>query len=317
MKRFKMQTPQSIWVSVTLVALAVFMTLSTDSFGTGQNIFNITRNAAFVGIMVLGQTLVIITGGIDLSVGSVMGLSGIACALALESGATLSEGIVAGLLVAILCGLINGALISYLRLSAFVVTLGMISIARSLSLVISSNRMVYEFGPHEEKFLNLGSSELLGVAYPVIVVLAGALIFGVLLRQSVWGKHLYALGGNEEASRLNGLRIERLKVSVYILSALTAGVSGVLSVAWLGSASTSLGTGYELTVIAAAVIGGANLFGGAGGVFGALVGALFIETIRNSLLLFGVDSYWQGTFVGLFIILAVVIEALKSKRGST
>ncbi|RIL10129.1 MAG: sugar ABC transporter permease [Proteobacteria bacterium] len=307
---------QTFWITVFTLLLISALSLVSDRFGSHENWYNISRNAAFIAIMTLGQTVVIISGGIDLAVGSVMGLAGVVTALSLEQGYPLELAIFLGLLAGGICGLVNGYLISHLKLSSFVVTLGMLSIARSVALVISNNRMIYEFGQAHNEFVGLGALDLFGLAMPVIVSAVLGIVVSYLLKQTVWGRHVYAVGGNQEASRLNGVMVERVKLLAYLFSSLCAGLSGVLTVAWLGSASTSLGTGYELTVIAAAVIGGASLAGGFGGAWGALIGALLVEVIRNGLLLTGVDPYWQGSFVGCCIILAVLIEGMKKWRGA-
>ena len=307
---------QSFWISVVVATLCVVMSVLTSSFGTYDNLYNISRNFAFIGIMALGQNAVIISGGIDLSVGSVMGLSGICTALSLGSGGSIYQGVAIGLGVAILCGIVNGVLVSYIRLSPFVVTLGMMSIARSLALVVSKNQTLYQLGPDEKLFLSLGGGKILGISTPLFVLLVSALVLALALKYLKLGRHLFAIGGNEEAAILTGIPVARVKVSAYAISSLMAGVAAVLTVGWMGSASNSLGSGYELQVIAAAVIGGANLLGGEGGAYGAIIGAALIEVIRNSLLLAGVDPYWQGTFVGVFIIFAVVLEAVKKRISS-
>ena len=306
---------QAFWVTVALLLICVVMALISDAFLSTNNLFNTTRNFAFIGIMALGMTAVIITAGIDLSVGSVMGLSGVVTGLVLTNGYPLWAGIGAGLLTALACGACNGALIAYLRLSPFVVTLGMLSIARSLALVVSNNKLVYEFGPDEEIFLALGGGQTFGIANPVLILIVLAVIFACALSFTVWGRHVYAIGGNEQAARLTGIPVDRVKISVYMLSSLMAGVAAVLMVGWLGSVTNALGTGYELSVIASTVIGGANLMGGEGGAFGAVIGAALIEVIRNSLLLAGVDPYWQGAFVGSFIIFAVLLERIRGRTS--
>jgi ribose transport system permease protein len=310
----KLLGSQAFWVTVAVVVISIIMSMVSDVFATGDNFFNVTRNFAFIGIIALGMTAVIITAGIDLSVGSVMGLSGIVTGLVLNAGYGMVVGCTAGLLTALACGAVNGVLIAYLRLSPFVVTLGMLSIARSLALVVSNNKMIYEFGPDEEMFIETGGGMIMGIANPVIVLLVLTVVFGFVFTFTAWGRHVYAIGGNEQAARLNGVPVDLMKVSVYMLCALMAGVSAVLIVGWLGAVTNALGTTYELRVIAATVIGGANLMGGEGGAFGALIGAALIEVIRNSLLLAGVDPYWQGAFVGLFIILAVLLERLRGRR---
>jgi len=218
--------------------------------------------------------------------------------------------------VALAAGAINGYLIAYLGLSSFVVTLGMLSVARSLALVVSNNQMVYQFGPDEQLLFALGGGETLGIANPVLILVGLTLIFGFLLNFTVWGRHVYAVGGNPQAARLTGLAVERIKLSAYLLSALTAGIAAILTIGWLGSVTNALGLTYELRVIAASVIGGANLLGGEGTAYGALIGSALLEIIRNSLLLAGVDPYWQGTFIGLFIVLAVLLERIRGRRSA-
>lgn len=306
---------QAFWVTVALIVLCAIMAYVAPSFGTTDNFFNITRNFAFIGIMALGMTCVIITGGIDLSVGSIMGLVGIVLGLILQAGYPAVVAITAGLLTGIVVGAINGVLIAYLKLAPFVVTLGMLSIARSFAVVVSGNRMIYDFGPGAETIYWIGGGSVLGIANPVWVLIILTLVFSWVLNFTAWGRHLYAIGGNERAAGLTGVAVDRIKVQVYVLSGLMAAVAGVLITGWQGSAINALGVGYELRVIASTVIGGANLMGGEGGAFGAFIGAALIEVIRNALLMAGVDSNWQGAFVGLFIILAVLLERIRGRRG--
>jgi ribose transport system permease protein len=306
-----MLSRQTFWVFVAAVVAVVALSLATDTFATQKNLFNVTRNFAFVGIVALGMTAVIITGGIDLSVGSIVCLAGIVLGVVMNAGYSIFIGVGAALLTSLATGALNGILIAYMRMPPFVVTLGMLAIARSLAMVASNNRMVYDFGPDQAKLLALGGGTTLGVANPVIALVILALITGYLFRWTQWGRHVFAIGGNEQAATATGVRVNRIKVAVYMISALTAGITAVLEVGWLGAVTTNLGQSMELAVIAAAVIGGANLSGGAGTAFGAVIGAALIEVIRNSLLLLGVDAFWQGTFVGSFIVLAVMFDKLK------
>jgi ribose transport system permease protein len=302
---------QTFWVFVAAVVAVAALSLATDTFATQRNLFNVTRNFAFVGIVALGMTAVIITGGIDLSVGSVVCLAGIVLGVAMNAGYSIWVGVGAALVTSLAVGAVNGVLIAYLRMPPFVVTLGMLAIARSLAMVASNNRMVYDFGPDQAELLALGGGTTLGIANPVIALVVLTLIAGYLFRWTQWGRHVFAIGGNEHAAMATGVRVNRIKVGVYMISALTAGIAAVLEVGWLGAVTTNLGQSMELAVIAAAVIGGANLSGGAGTAFGAVIGAALIEVIRNSLLLLGVDAFWQGTFVGSFIVLAVMFDKLK------
>lgn len=296
---------------LTVAALAGVMSLVSEPFASSDNIFNVSRNFAFIGLIALGQTAVIATGGIDLSVGSVMGLAGIVTGLVLGGGQPLVLAAAAGLGCALLCGLVNGVLVGYLRLSPFVVTLGMLSIARSLALVISNNRMIHDFGPDEDLLLALGGGRFLGLANPVWLLLVAAVGAAAWFRYSRLARHVLAVGGNEVSARLAGVPVARVRLTVYVLSSLLAGASAILMIGWLGAVTNALGQGYELRVIASAVIGGANLMGGEGGAFGAVAGAALIELIRNSLLLLGVDPYWQGAFVGGSIVAAMLVERMR------
>jgi ribose transport system permease protein len=305
---------QTFWVFVATVVACVVLSLVTDSFATPRNVFNITRNFAFVAIAALGVTTVIITGGIDLSVGSMMGLSAIVAGVIMNEGYPIWIGIGAALAAAIVVGLINGYLIAYVGMRPFVVTLGMLAIARSQGQVGSNNKMVYQFGPDHDLFLWLGGGSTFGVPNPVIALVVLTALTGFLLRWTKWGCHVFAVGGNERAARLTGVPVRRIKMSVYVFSALLAGIAGVLTAGWLGGVTQNLGEGAELRVIAATVIGGANLMGGSGTALGGVVGAALIEVIRNSLTLLGISTFWQGTFIGSCILLAVMLHSVKGLR---
>ncbi|CAM5776171.1 sugar ABC transporter permease [Labrys miyagiensis] len=305
---------QAFWVTVALVVICAVMSIREPRFATEDNFYNITRNFAFIGIMALGATVVIITGGIDLSVGSIMGLVAVACGLTLEAGYPWYAGVGAGLAAGALAGAVNGGLIAYVGLSPFVVTLGMLSAARSVAVVLSGNKMLYNFGPGGPAFKAIGAGAILGIANPVWVLLVMTAALFVVMRMTTWGRHLLAVGGNEHAANLTGVPVKRIKMQAYVFSGITGAIAAILSVGWAGSAINSLGMGYELRAIASTVIGGANLMGGEGGAFGALIGSALLEVIRNSLLMAGVDSNWQGVFVGSFLVLAVLLERIRGKR---
>ena len=315
---------QTFWVSVAAVAAFVAMTLASDVFATQQNLFNVTRNFAFVAIIAIGMTAVIVTGGIDLSVGAVLVLSGMVIGMAMNDGMSIWLAVPLALGAALLVGAINGVLIAYVGVPSFVVTLGMLSIARSLAMVLSENRMVYEFGSDQPKLLWLGGGSIdlwlpgvdtVQIPNPVIILIAMTAFTAFAFRWLRWGRYLFAIGGNEKAATATGVPVKRVKVSVYMFCSLCAGIAGILEVGWLGTITTSLGQGMELSVIAASVIGGANLSGGVGTAFGAVVGAALIEVIRNSLILLGISTFWQGTFVGTFIIVAVLFDRLRARSS--
>jgi ribose transport system permease protein len=313
---------QTFWVSVAAVLAFVVLSFASDVFATQQNLFNVTRNFAFVAIIAIGMTAVIITGGIDLSVGAVLVLSGMVIGMTMNAGMSIWLAIPLALGAALAVGVFNGVMIAYIGVPPFVVTLGMLSIARSLAMVLSNNRMVYEFGPDQPQLLTLGGgfvhlalpfADPIRVPNPVLFLLAMLLIASFSFRWTRWGRHLFAIGGNERAATMTGVPVKLVKVSVYMFCSLCAGIAGILEVGWLGTITTSLGQGMELTVIAASVIGGTNLMGGAGTAFGAVVGAALIEVIRNSLILLGISTFWQGTFVGSFIIIAVLFDRLRAR----
>ncbi len=264
---------QTFWVFVAVVIAFAYMSWASPPFLTGSNLYNITRNFTFTAIIALGMTIVIITGGIDLSVGSVLCLSSMVIAVVMHMGFSIYMGIGAALLTAFLVGTFNGVLIAYVGMPPFVVTLGMLSIARSLAMVTSGNQTVFEFGPDHQLLLQLGGGSLqiplfgittLVVAYPVIYTLILAALTGYILLWTKFGRYVFAIGGNEQAAILTGVPVKTVKLAVYIISALSAGICGIVETGWLGAVTTNLGTGMELQVIAATVIGGANLAGGSG-----------------------------------------------------
>ena len=305
---------QAFWVFLAAVAACVALTVVTETFATPQNLFNVTRNFAFIGIVSLGMTVVIISGGIDLSVGSVLCLSAMVLAINMNAGSSFLFSASLTIAVALAVGFVNGVLIALLRIPSFVVTLGMLSVARSLAMVLSDNKMVFQFGPDEKLLFALGGGSTFNVANPVIALGLLAIVTALLLKWTRWGIHVFALGANERAAVLTGISVPRLKISVYMFSALMAGIAGILEAGWLGGVTTNLGQSMELSVIAATVIGGANLLGGAGSVFGSVVGAALIEVIRNSLILLGISTFWQGGFVGTFIVLAVAFDRIRAYR---
>jgi ribose transport system permease protein len=316
---------QTFWVSMAALLAFVGLTLASDVFATQQNLFNVTRNFAFVAIIAIGMTAVIITGGIDLSVGAVLVLSGMVVGMTMNAGMSIWLAVPLALLVALAVGAFNGVLIAYVGVPPFVVTLGMLSIARSLAMVLSDNRMVYSFGPDQPALLALGGGfvelalppvDPIRIPNPLVVLGLLLIVTALAFRWTRWGRYLFAIGGNERAATLTGVPVKAMKVSVYMFCALCAGVTGILEVGWLGTITTGLGQGMELTVIAAAVIGGANLSGGIGTAFGAVVGSALIEVIRNSLTLLGISTFWQGTFVGSFIVIAVLFDRLRSRSAS-
>jgi ribose transport system permease protein len=315
---------QTAYVAAALIAIMIVMSVLSSAFLSPGNLANVAKNFSFVGIVTLGMTLVIITGGIDLSVGSTMALAAIACAIVMQRlSGTAIDGIpllsmllslIAGLGAALVIGLVNGLLIAKLGLSPFVTTLGMLSVVRGLAFAVTEGRGQAPTGPDIDLFYAITDGSIAGVPVAVIDLLVLAAVIGIVLHQTAFGRHVFALGGNEKAAALSGIAVDRVKIAVYALSSLSAGFAGILMLGWLGSAPANLATGWELTIIAAAVIGGANLTGGVGGPAGAVIGALLIEVIRNGLVLAGINAYWQIVLVGCIIILAVLVDRVRTLR---
>ncbi len=307
---------QVFWVFSAAVLACLALTFMTDAFATERNLFNVARNFAFVAIIAIGMTAVIASGGIDLSVGSTVVLSAMTISVVMAAGWPFWMGALAALAAALAVGTINGVLIAYAGMPAFVVTLGMLSAARSAAMVLSNNKMIWEFGPDHDLLLWIGGGSTAGLPHPLYALGFLGITMSFVFRWTRWGQHLFAIGGSESAATLTGIPVKRQKVSIYMFSAFTAGIAGILMAGWLGSVTTNLGQAMELTVIAAAVIGGANLAGGEGNVAGAVVGALLIEVIRNSLILLGISTFWQGMFIGTFIIIAVAFDRFRDMRTS-
>jgi ribose transport system permease protein len=297
-----------------LVILCVVMTILSPYFLTFNNLFNVGTQIAVIAILALGQTFVIVSGGIDLSVGSVLGLAGIvfgwATAVAnLPLPLALALGVGAGASA----GLINGLLITLGNLPPFIATLAMLSAARGLALVISGG---VPLNPIPGPILSLGSGDLFGfVPLPVILMLVMWAITVGILRSTYAGRAMYAIGGNEEASRLSGINVSRQKLLIYTLSGLFAGIAGILLTARLASAQPQAGFTFELDAIAAVVIGGASLSGGVGSASGTLIGALILGVLRNGLNLLNVSAFWQQVVIGAVIALAVMTDTLRRRKG--
>ena len=306
---------QTFWVLIAVILACIFLSFATDSFATSKNLYNITRNVTFVAIIALGMTMVIITGGIDLSVGSVLCLCSMVLAVTMHAGYSIEVGIAVSIGTALVIGAFNGVLIAYLGFPPFVVTLGMLSIARSLAMVASGNTVVFQFGPDHDLLLDIGGGAwLFGIANPVLYMVILALITGFVLRWTRFGRHVYAIGGNEHAATLTGVPVKQIKVAVYMISALSAGIAGIIQTGWLGAITTNIGAGLELQVIAAAVIGGASLNGGSGTILGAILGIALLSVVTSSLILLDVSVYWQDMIKGCILLAAVSIDHLLHKR---
>jgi ribose transport system permease protein len=275
-----------------------------------NNILNVIRQSSIYGIMAVGMTFVILTGGIDLSVGSILAVSGALAAGMLKAGAPLPWVILAALAVGAAIGLANGLVVTLGRITPFVTTLGMMSIARSLTLIYLQGYPISGFNP---RFRFIGGGDLLGIPFPIVVFLLAVVLATVILGETRLGRYTFAIGGNEETVRLSGIRTNFYKTMVYVISGLTSAVSAVILTSRLNSAEPVAGMGYELDVIAAVVIGGTSLNGGRGSVWGTLVGALLIAVINNGMVLLGISPYFQQLVKGLIILGAVLLDRLRDE----
>jgi len=301
---------ESVLVLV-LVVFAIAMTVASPVFASWANMEAILLGLSVEAPIAVGEVILLISGGLDLSVGSVLGWAGVVTGLTLTAGAPAPLAILVGLLAALGIGLINGLLIAKMRINPFIVTLGMLTAVRGLLLVVAKGRAVLNL-PAE--FTVIGQGRLFGVQYPIYIMLAIVIIGDLLLRNSRFFRQAYYIGGNERAARLSGINVDFVKICFYCLSAVLAGVAGLMITARFGSASVTVGAGVEMRAITAAIIGGASLSGGEGSVLGAFLGALFMAMLANGLNLLGVDVYWQNLVTGLILILAVVFDVINEQR---
>ncbi|HXF64072.1 MAG TPA: ABC transporter permease [Caldilineaceae bacterium] len=306
---------QELGVLLILLAMSLFLTIRTDTFLTSTNIFNILRSFSWIAISAFGQCMVIITGGIDLSVGSVMALSGLAAAMLMVAGVSVPLAVLGGLATGALVGLLNGLMISKARLPPFIATLGTLLMARGITTGLTAGQPVRGL---PASFLTLGQYDIpvagLGVPLPLVVMLVLAVLTAIFLNRTVWGYRIYAIGGNEVAAGLSGINTDNVKILVYTLCSFLTSIGGILMTARLGVAAPTAAQGYELDVIAAAVVGGTSLSGGEGTILGVLIGAAIMQVLRNGLVLTGVSAYWLQAVQGLVIVVAIMLDQLRKRR---
>jgi ribose transport system permease protein len=295
-----------------LLGLSLVLWVLTPHFLTVSNLLNVAEQATIIAIIAVGMTFVIITAGIDLSVGSVLAFAGVVMASALHSGVPLPLALLIGLGIGLFCGLVNGLLITIGRLPPFIATLGMMSVARGTALMFTEGRPVSGFS---EGFRSLATGEVLGVPTPVVIMIVVYVTAYFILARTTLGRYTYAIGGNEEAALLSGINVKLYKTLVYGLAGMLSGLAAILLTARLNSAQPIAGMNYELDAIAATVIGGTSLLGGEGTVVGTLIGALIMAVLRNGLNLLGVSSFIQQIVIGSVIIVAVLIDMALKRRG--
>ena len=294
----------------TLVALFIILSMASPNFLTSTNLSSVVRQTAVINIMALGMTVIIIAGGIDLSVGSILALAGLLGAMTMEKYG-IGWGMAAGMLVGMLCGFANGLMITSLRISAFIVTLGTMGIYRGFALIISKGLPVHEIPP---SFSYLGEGTLLGVPFVLWILLLCAVVTHIMLEHTRHGRYAFSIGSNPEAAFYSGVPVKFHTIVVYAVAGLLTGLSGMIEVSRLMTGQPTGGQGYELTAIAAVVIGGGSLRGGEGSVLGTLVGAFIMGLLANGSDLLGTNPYWQQVIIGAVIILAVAFDEMRKRR---
>jgi ribose transport system permease protein len=295
-----------------LIVVVVVLSIASPDFLTANNLFNVGVQAAVTAVIGVGMTLVIITAGIDLSVGSVAALTGIFGVSSMVSlGFPPTLAILVGVFVGATAGLINGLLVSVANLNPFIATLGMLSAARGLTFVTSNGQAVFA---EEESFRLFGQGELLGIPVPIITLVLVAIAGHIVLTRTRLGRYAYAIGSNREAARLSGIPVRRYIAHVYVISGALAGLGGMIAASRVFSGQPNYGMGLELDVIAAVVIGGASLFGGQGTILGTLIGAFLIALIRNGSVLLDINLFYQQIIIGVVIWLAVYWDQFRRRR---
>lgn len=295
---------------IGLIALVVVFSILSSSFLTAYNIMNIARQSSINLMLAVGMTFIILTGGIDLSVGGVAALVGTLVAGCLMNGMNLVVSLIIGLIIGLVAGTFNGACVAYAKIPPFITTMATVSIARSIALIYTGG---YPISGMPKSFTFIGTGMIGFVPVPVIIAIVVIIIGFVILRKTVLGRYIYAVGGNEEATAMSGIDVKKWKLVVYAIHGVFTAIAGVVLAARMNSGQPSAADGIELDIIAAVVIGGTSLSGGEGGLFGTIMGALLITVLNNGLTLLNVNSYIQGLILGFVILVAVFLDSRKSK----
>lgn len=300
-------------VILGLIIIMVFFTVMKARFLTVTNMLNMLRQASINGLLALGMTFVVLTGGIDLSVGSAVGAAGMYCALVArtETGMPWYVALLTGLAIGLLIGTINGVVIAYLRVPAFIATLGMLSIARGITFMASDAKPIPGLS---KEFLVIGGGSVGVIPIPVLILIGVLVICYIILYKTRYGRYVFATGGNATSARVSGINIRLIICSVYMISGLFAGLAGAILTSRVTSGISQNGDGYEVDAIAAAVIGGNSLSGGRGRLWGTVVGFLIMGVMNNGLDMMAVSSYWQLVIKGIIIIGAVMLDSLNESR---
>ncbi|WP_242975691.1 ABC transporter permease [Lactonifactor longoviformis] len=293
---------------IYIIFLVIFLVLSiaNQAFFTPSNLLNILKQASTVAVIAIGQTLCLITGGMDLSSGSIMALAGVTSAMfGLADKTNMPAAFLTAILVGMLCGFINGLIVSKGRVPAFIATLGMQQAARGMALLVTNATPVFGLSA---AYIFMGSGKVLGIPMLVIIMVAVVIVTAFILNKTKFGRHVYAVGGNEQSAHVSGIRVQRVKLIVYTAAGALAGLGGIMLAGRIQSGTPTMGEGYELDAIAGAVIGGVSTSGGVGTIYGAVIGSLLMAMISNGLDLMNVSAYYQQIIKGIIIVLAVLLD---------
>ena len=296
---------------VALVILMAVITIINSNFLTANNLLNLLLQVTSNALIAFGMTFVILTGGIDLSVGSILALSSALTAGLLGSGMPVTLAILISLILGCILGVMNGLLISYGKLAPFIVTLATMTIFRGATLVYTNGNPITKGLSDTFLFQFLGQGYIVGIPFPVIIMFIVFIVLYVLLHKTAFGKSVYAIGGNEKAAYISGVKLNKVKIIIYSISGIMASISGLIITSRLSSAQPTAGASYEMDAIAAVVLGGTSLSGGKGRILGTLIGALIIGVLNNGLNIIGVSAFWQQVVKGVVILIAVLIDRFK------
>lgn len=302
---------QYIGILIGLLAIIILFSVISPTFLTSMNITNILRTASSNIYLACGMTMVIILGGIDLSVGSVIALSGVVTVSMIAGNVPVAIAVLGGVVIGVISGLFNGFVLAYTTIPAFIVTLASMDICRGAAYVVSNGQPIRCM---DDNFINIGCGYLGSIPLPVIYFIVIALFSSILLNKTKFGRYVYATGGNREAAQYSGVKIKKVTVITYLLSGIFAAIAGVVLASRMFSGQPTSGNGAEMDAVAAVVLGGTSMTGGSGKIGGTIIGALVIGTLNNGLNLMNVNSFWQYIVKGIVILLAVYIDFLKQKR---
>ena len=296
---------------IALIILMAVITIINSNFLTANNLLNLLLQVTSNALIAFGMTFVILTGGIDLSIGSILALSSALTAGLLGSGMPVTLAILISLILGCILGMMNGLLISYGKLAPFIVTLATMTIFRGATLVYTNGNPITKGLSDTFLFQFLGQGYIVGIPFPVIIMFIVFIVLYVLLHKTAFGKSVYAIGGNEKAAYISGVKLNKVKIIIYSISGIMASISGLIITSRLSSAQPTAGASYEMDAIAAVVLGGTSLSGGKGRILGTLIGALIIGVLNNGLNIIGVSAFWQQVVKGVVILIAVLIDRFK------